>query len=144
MSLPEVTAAARAADIAAQSLRQAVARAVAEGKKKTDVAKAAGVTRQTLDRWIAQETHDYEQANPRHAMRDGILLMASLMRDFGHQGELAKRANGDEDMQIRALDMGRTWLPPDVWATLSEDDKAILTLANAAENRVRARQDAWK
>ena len=58
MSIPDVTAAARAADRAARALRQAVTRAVADGEKKTEVAAAAGVTRQTVDRWIAQETHD--------------------------------------------------------------------------------------
>ena len=55
MSIPDVTAAARAADRAARALRQAVTRAVADGEKKTEVAAAAGVTRQTVDRWIAQE-----------------------------------------------------------------------------------------
>ena len=68
MSIPDVTAAARAADRAARALRQAVTRAVADGEKKTEVAAAAGVTRQTVDRWIAQETHDYERSDPQAAL----------------------------------------------------------------------------
>ena len=48
----DVRRAARAARLAAEKLQRTVADAVADGRQVAEVAEAAGVTRQTVYRWI--------------------------------------------------------------------------------------------
>lgn len=124
---------------ATRRVRAAVRDAHELGVSPSELALAAHVTRQTIYRWLATEDPHTHKLAPRKAMREGVLLLATMV-DPAHAVELTKRAHGDEQMLMTALRMGRAWLPVDTARTMSEEDRMVLGLAADAENWVRTRE----
>lgn len=135
-NVAKIIGAAEAEKRAAEQLRAAVAEARDQGTPITDIAAAAGVTRQTIHRWLS-EADNVIHGRADDAMRDAILLMSTLVK-LPHQAkQLRDRANGDQAMQLRAMQMGRNWLSIEAYRSLSDDERGVLTLGDMAENKIR-------
>ena len=141
-TIQQVVRAARDADAAAARLRAEVAAAHAAGETVVGLAGAAGVTRQTIYRWLAMEASATPKAAPvRESLRAALELMASLLPDPGQAEQVRKRAAGEVSVQLVGMRMGRTWLPVDAWREMSDEDHAVMAMAADAENRWHAAHD---
>lgn len=138
-ALERVRDAARAAAIADADLRRAVMEAHRDKVPVARIAEEARTTRQTIYRWLGTE----RTSNDTHAIRRGIRTLAKHLPPH-QQGELLKRtSHTDERMLVMALGMGRRWVTsnPLLNSELSDDDRADLAAATAAENRLRIKWD---
>ena len=130
-------------DVAAsaqQALREAAVAARDSGDSISDIADAAGTTRQTIYRWIAQETGE-AGGSPVATIRAAMTMLAGYLP--GNQSsQVMARAHGDVDMMLRGMMMARSWVTPQVVDALTEEDKALLGLAAQAEDRVRSAKAA--
>lgn len=132
----KIIGAAEAEKRAAEQLRAAVVEARDQGTSITDIAAAARVSRQTIHRWLS-EADNTVHGRTDDAMRDAILLMSTLVK-LPHQArQLRDRAHGDQAMQVRAMQMGRSWMSVEAYRALSEDERGVLTLGDMAENKIR-------
>ena len=125
---------------AQQALREAAVAARDSGDSISDIADAAGTTRQTIYRWIAQETGE-AGGSPVATIRAAMTMLAGYLP--GNQSsQVMARAHGDVDMMLRGMMMARSWITPQVVDALTEEDKALLGLAAEGENRVRSAKAA--
>ena len=125
---------------AQQALREAAVAARDSGDSISDIADAAGTTRQTIYRWIAQETGE-AGGSPVATIRAAMTMLAGYLP--GNQAsQVMARAGGDIDMMLRGMMMARSWITPQVVDALTVEDKALLGLAAEAENRVRSAKAA--
>lgn len=125
---------------AQHALREAAVAARDSGDSISDIADAAGTTRQTIYRWIAQETGE-AGGSPVATIRAAMTMLAGYLP--GNQSsQVMARAHGDVDMMLRGMMMARSWVTPQVVDALTEEDKALLGLAAQAEDRVRSAKAA--
>ena len=125
---------------AQQALREAAVAARDSGDSISDIADAAGTTRQTIYRWIAQETGE-AGGSPVATIRAAMTMLAGYLP--GNQSsQVMARAHGDADMMLRGMMMARSWVTPQVVDALTDEDRALLGLAAQAEDRVRSAKAA--
>ena len=139
-TLRQVALASGAVASAQQALREAAIAARDSGESISAIADAAGTTRQTIYRWIAQETGE-AGGSPVATIRAAMTMLAGCLP--GNQSsQVMARAHGDVDMMLRGMMMARSWITPQVVDALTEEDKALLGLAAEGENRVRSAKAA--
>lgn len=137
-NLADVARLARESRDADQALRAAVAAAHGAGASVTDLATAADVTRQTIYRWVATETGEMS-GRPEDALREAIYMLARFVRP-DQAKQLTSRAGGSPMSQLMALQMGRSWLPPDASREMTDEERAILAMAADAEERLQRKR----
>ena len=139
-TLRQVAWASGVAASAQQALREAAIAARDSGESISAIAEAAGTTRQTIYRWVAQETGE-AGGSPVATIRAAMTMLAGYLP--GNQSsQVMARAHGDVDMMLRGMMMARSWITPQVVDALTEEDKALLGLAAESENRVRSAKAA--
>lgn len=110
----------------------------AAGIDITAIADAARASRQTIYRWIEAAGGDGHKPESRAVLRDCIRMCASYADNPDHARQLMARADGDPQMQFRAMQMARSWiLPAALRGDLTDEDKALLANATMAEDRLR-------
>lgn len=105
MILDDVVAHAKALRDTEQQLRKAVAQAHAVGEPVTEIAKAAGVRRQTVYRWVEQYKnlgeHGRSSVHVQRAINDALAVMV-VVAGLANQRTLLDRINTD-DMKAKIL-----------------------------------------
>lgn len=130
ISLEAVTQAARESVAASARLRASVVQAQQAGTSISDLAAAAGVTRQTIYRWIAMEGQGGKASDPEGAISEALRMLLPHLGPY-EADQVTKRLGGDSAMLLRALHIARAGLPP---ATkLDDEERACLGLATEAE-----------
>ena len=114
----------------------------AAGIDITAIADAARASRQTIYRWIEAAGGDGHKPESRAVLRDCIRMCASYADEKLDAPDYARQlmalADGDPQMQFRAMQMARSWiLPAALRGDLTDEDKALLVNATMAEDRLR-------
>lgn len=149
--LDAVRAAARAYERASRDLRAAVAAAASgesgEAEGIASIATAAGVTRQTVYRWMAMETGSGGDSVPLvRTLDDALALMAAITTSPSAAETIPRRIGGGVSIEAKLLGLriGASNMPP--VRALSEDERAIIFLgtgAAAAAERYHERYGKW-
>jgi transposase-like protein len=139
VSIEAVTAAARESEAAAARLRQTVAEAKRDGVSITDLAEAAGVTRQTIYRWLAMQGEVAGGGRPEAAIIAACTMLLSYLDPYQQQ-QVQARLNPSEPLQLlTALKMVRSWLPVGFALESTEEERMALGLASQAADRLISR-----
>ena len=136
--LESVTQAARESEASSARLREIVAQEHRAGTSPTDLAKAAGVTRQTIYRWLALEGEGAKVPNPEAAIREALRMLLPHLGPYEAE-QVVKRIDGDAAMLLRALKMAKAGLPPA--AKFDDEERACLGLAAEAQVLLQRRHD---
>lgn len=121
--------------------RELAAAAYREGISAAEIAAAAGVSRQAVYRWLKMEGAEDVKASPRGVMREALEMMVGYLPAY-QASQIANRArHGSEVALLNGVMMARQWAAsPGVSSQMSEEDKALLSLASDFEVKARARQ----
>lgn len=122
-----VTQAARAHQRTGAALRRAVAEAKHAGSEVSAIARAAGVTRQTIYRWIASEGEVRPLFDVGDALDEALLLLATIVGEPG--ATTLRKRHGHPRLEVRALgvQIGMANLPHDIQDQLTGDELQILS-----------------
>lgn len=139
---------ASAASDAEVALRAACVEAVAAKVKKVLVAEAAGVTRQTLDRWLASGTNTPKRApvDVLNSIADGCMILVEHL-PANRIGRIMARINTDRvDSAVLTLQEALLAVSPATMSKLTSEDRAVMALAtqvSAEAQRIHEAQNRW-
>lgn len=137
MSLERVMAAESARRAAEIELREAVKAAVEDGESVADVAEAAEVTRQTVYRWLGDESLEHPTRKPMRTMAEGLQVLLDLGVGPSHELMAAIRTNDPVARARRVL-----LLIKNVGRSYTEEQAVVLRAAAHAANHVMRKADA--
>src|SRR5690606_30293258 len=137
MSLERVMAAESARRAAEIELREAVKAAVEDGESIADVAAAAEVTRQTVYRWLGDESLEHPTRKPMRAMEAGLQVLLELGVGPSHELMAAIRTKDPVARARRVLLLIR-----DVSKYYSAEQAVVLRAAAHVASLVMRRADA--
>lgn len=141
--LADIRAAADAAAAAQTNLRAAVQAAVDAGAAVSDVATAAGVTRQTIYRWADQGTAT--RLPVQETLGAALLVLADVIGPTNRPTVLA-RVHGSPEQQLRGLDIALKSLDVGGLESLDEEQRGVVATAQAvaaAARRQHASGGGW-
>ena len=142
-TLADVRAAADAATAAQAALRAAVQAAVTAGAAVSDVAAAAGVTRQTIYRWADQG--EAVRLPVQQTLGAALLVLADVIGPTNRPTVLA-RVHGGPEQQLLGLDIALRSLDVGGLEALDEEQRATIKTGQAvaqAARRFRAARGEW-
>lgn len=141
--LARVSRTAAMATAMQEQLRLAVIAAREAGEDIAAIADAAGVTRQTVYRWLNAET-GLQDGPALPIIREAMRMLAYTYLPGYQASQVLARTGGDVHMLLRGMMMARVWITPQIADQLTDEDKALLGMAAQAEGRVRAALEAGK
>ena len=136
---------AQAVAAASTDLRTAITEAVAGGAQKTKVAAAAGITRQTLDRWLGDAPAS-RSVPVLPVIREGCMVILEHLPADRAAWVLGRLDTDRVDAACRTLEYAMKAAPVQVMDRISAGDQAIMVRALRAVSearRVHERDGDW-
>ena len=123
-----------------EELRLAVAEAKAAGAPVGAIADAAGVTRQTVYRWLEQSVGASHRADLRETLDAALELLAEHVGDTNRPTLLARLASREIGPKVLGIRIGTSSLPPGFSARATDEERLTITSGTeAAQEALRAR-----
>ena len=134
-ALDDVAAAAARRDAAAAALVDAVAAAKADGEEIAGIARAAGVGRQTIYRWLTNRG-TAAPVTVWTALDDGLVILADLVSADTRGQVTAALSSRDVRVKLRRWDLGWKNITPGAQHDLDDQERAVLDLAGKVAGKV--------
>lgn len=146
VELDDISAAAYQLTQARQHLVELVVQAASSGVPQTEIAEAAGVSRQTVHRWLSSQALAV-RVDVREVLNDALELLSTLLgTDSANTPTVRKRiGHSNIGTQVRGVEIGLKSLdvPP---GQLTDGERLVLTTGSRVADvatRIHAQKGYW-